>query len=1156
MKKFALELKEVGEKSTKRDLSYSLLALGVWAVADKESNLVFSTNADVASIFSNFGFSAFGLFNAGGKAANEPSTRGGGINGYSYSMSSNNKLINIVFPLSQCTQSSQAGSIISTFIGSSPTAAGGTLLIEAAEATLMGYTDFINQPYTGIINVQVKGGSIKNSMDLTWNDDSYYSEFDYQLQYCSDSVLSRGAGTCVLQYYAEFVASTSGSVITIEDNPSGGVMDEMIIAGNQNLYNVHFFGGTHGNRSTTLTITSTSTDDVQDNLILADKNYNILALVTSCDISSGVGSCILSTPLNLPDNTELYGSTVQLIDCEVYSVFTASTVNFVASVDSNSPTVIAIESQVAGTISDGLLFNKEGTTYYLRNCDPNVLAGNSGTCQLKDSNGLSITMTGGMYSRLIATFSSTLIITSVLDGKVVNGMKIKVAGVAGLVKLTGCSLTTDQATGITSGVCTMQSAHSIPEGSYFEPYGLGTCNLQTPDGTPFVPANALSSSGLNGWVTATNVEIPLDMEMYGIGKTSSLIYGKPITDGSTIMNADIPGGTVLSGCMHFATAASQSLSTCDKFWNVYVSENSKELTQAMYNDPTQGLDTYNHRTQTHPENIPTIGMMVECVTSGCGIQAKTYLVSIDSVNGIFTLSQPLKGVRLGASGSQSEGQVDVKFSGITDSSFIAAHPTLGIKVAGTFSTSHPQVLPHAVMQGVSQCTTTKKGLSGYFDPTYFDPYVQYQYKNRDAHYTISISLDIQTIFTAVAVNFGITPISTLVSVNVSNPQAFEGTDYGSFYVNSGYVPMAPLYCLHESDDDAAACMISTNNHLYYPIVTTMDLHSGIQCFCSAPTKSADPKTYCDVLPLIQIALIYFPDDVDPETGLSKADRSGDKNTIAFARAMKAKFEAAGGGVFKNGDGDLAISSFIFPAIQSAYLSHFKDGAYTNFENVCEAAGPGLKNCVMMLSTFEVTPDQFLSCNDVGLQMTAFQSEERLYQIANDTYGLEYYSLSCTNMIYQEQAMRLITTQPPISLVQPYGKCHSTLRTAVPAALGAAAGSANLYTGLLVTFFLYLAVTSINTINARRGKEPILPPMQKTRKKWMITDHHITILQSTIEKLINKLPISDEEKIQLSNDFHNDYMFLMEDEEKIPLAEATEKKYHIIDVESANDIKMA
>ena len=76
---------------------------------------------------------------------------------------------------------------------------------------------------------------------------------------------------------------------------------------------------------------------------------------------------------------------------------------------------------------------------------------------------------------------------------------------------------------------------------------------------------------------------------------------------------------------------------------------------------------------------------------------------------------------------------------------------------------------------------------------------------------------------------------------------------------------------------------------------------------------------------------------------------------------------------------------------------------------------------------------------------------------------------CQDTLYQAAALVAMAATPPVSVVQPYLSCSSTLRSAFVTAAGIAAGNASLLSTVFITLAVYLIVAHNNTRCGRKRK---------------------------------------------------------------------------------------
>jgi len=368
--------------------------------------------------------------------------------------------------------------------------------------------------------------------------------------------------------------------------------------------------------------------------------------------------------------------------------------------------------------------------------------------------------------------------------------------------------------------------------------------------------------------------------------------------------------------------------------------------------------------------------------------------------------------------------------------------------------------------------------------------------------------------------------------------------------------MEPIFCLNKAVTGGVApsCLVNVKNRLFYPVLLSISPSDGKQCRCVAEgLRATSPRTECDITPQLVVSLVSFPNDLSSTKGKDLRDGSGNDKTVRFASAMASKFAQGGGG---EGDGDLAIIDWVYPAVYSVYTNSVNGTTYSGFEHMCNAAQLGHKNCIMLLSYFLVTPDQFLAVNPNNIQLTALQTPNREYPLYlagrsdDDSPSMPstFLSVTCTNTIYIPSALQQLRAQPPVSLVQPYQKCSATLATAAQVALGAAAGSAGLYAGILFSILVSIAVWRINGGRAKRGEQPLMPPLKKSLKAARDVNQAIDGLRHTMDRVIDLLSVPEHDKIKLRRELNESLHVLEADEDRVPLTRAIRDGMEIVSVD--------
>jgi len=200
MAAFQNDLKFVGDKCSKRDLAYSILALSAWSVDDKSVAMELTTNAGISHILANFDFIGAGFYVPDGPALNTAGDLGGGVGGFTSSLSQNGRQLQFSFPLSQCTPASQVKSITTSFRGNIK---GSTRLLTVLPATATVSATTLNVSSSILeIGPVGGGGAVTNDMNVVWKDSGYDPNSVYVLQFCEDNTLTpppSGSAPCALR---------------------------------------------------------------------------------------------------------------------------------------------------------------------------------------------------------------------------------------------------------------------------------------------------------------------------------------------------------------------------------------------------------------------------------------------------------------------------------------------------------------------------------------------------------------------------------------------------------------------------------------------------------------------------------------------------------------------------------------------------------------------------------------------------------------------------------------------------------------------------------------------------------------------------------------------------------------------------------------------
>ena len=108
-------------------------------------------------------------------------------------------------------------------------------------------------------------------------------------------------------------------------------------------------------------------------------------------------------------------------------------------------------------------------------------------------------------------------------------------------------------------------------------------------------------------------------------------------------------------------------------------------------------------------------------------------------------------------------------------------------------------------------------------------------------------------------------------------------------------------------------------------------------------------------------------------------------------------------------------------------------------------------------------------------------------------------IMCVDTIYQPDALRPMISNPPITVVQPYLSCHSTVQTALVNASGIAVGNATLLASLFFTLSLAVIVMFVNKFRKAR----ITPPKVKALMQAEADEKERQALKDALRRIERK-----------------------------------------------------
>jgi hypothetical protein len=320
--------------------------------------------------------------------------------------------------------------------------------------------------------------------------------------------------------------------------------------------------------------------------------------------------------------------------------------------------------------------------------------------------------------------------------------------------------------------------------------------------------------------------------------------------------------------------------------------------------------------------------------------------------------------------------------------------------------------------------------------------------------SFTMRFDTRSLFLATAVNFGMVSLAALQKVTHKGvDQRFRRwvgrDDYPSinFYMDPMYSPMTPIVCIDKAWINALKTGLTI---------------SGNPEYCLVVDNGVGPQSRLILaFPIIANAHMIFKECLCANGGRDKLQCNGLNIDVSllFSRDQNSYTPLLIEG--------LKLASLLQEDEQNGDLT-MTNAVYNHIEYQKQFGGPFSDNAFLLSYTLQKNElTQFLDINQYGLDFSLI-SESTFTVGAGDMFaGTVLPTLTCTNTIYQKNAMQSMTAQPPMNLTYPYYKCHSTKESAIVSSFGSAAGTTSLLaSGAFGLLGIFLIVTCRGVMKRR------------------------------------------------------------------------------------------
>jgi hypothetical protein len=339
----------------------------------------------------------------------------------------------------------------------------------------------------------------------------------------------------------------------------------------------------------------------------------------------------------------------------------------------------------------------------------------------------------------------------------------------------------------------------------------------------------------------------------------------------------------------------------------------------------------------------------------------------------------------------------------------------------------------------------------------------------DSQGYLQIAYDIRSISVAVSVNLGITIIKDdLVRIPYASGSFDENGDFVELppsvinrYVDPAYDGMEPILCFDGSSYNLADFCIIEDDTIYgvYPIITQYGNWSdGSPCRCGEDgLDNKGMNYYCSFVDFV-FSLVYVP------------SRHWDNYTI-----FDLAFNLSSYRTKDPENGDLEVAD----RLHGAQIESLGYGSYAS-EN---GSNPFIDLCNGYCTLFTVN---LFGWGDNPMNFRGTPT----YEMYENTE-----LRACSNGVYKAEAFFPLIDEPPVPLIQGYYTCVLNKSVAAQRSVGIAAGSAGLYSSMILSFLLFTSVFIYNRFASSK--------MDSVAHKKKVLEDDVNRLKQNVEALMRQ-----------------------------------------------------
>ena len=321
-----------------------------------------------------------------------------------------------------------------------------------------------------------------------------------------------------------------------------------------------------------------------------------------------------------------------------------------------------------------------------------------------------------------------------------------------------------------------------------------------------------------------------------------------------------------------------------------------------------------------------------------------------------------------------------------------------------------------------------------------------------------------------AINFGIIPFSAqrLVSSGSTSIGALSGVVMETFVSHTApsigtlrcySMKSKPRVCLPQAmPPDAADVVTEYQNGLVYPVFFSSGSSSVYSACSSAASIIKDSQCYTGGVTTMGL---FYSRNI---AGIAGTNFGAD-SLLSFAWNMQQSFIDKGTSVTKKQLSDLVLSA-------NYLVNHFSEPPLNQAQLNAKIAALSNAGDIGILTKQMKSADIYTPFNGQSLSLSSLPGFSQL--TPNEFYNssLPIGSINTgNNTLIVQRALAQLAAQPPISVVQPYLQCHSTLSQAVITSAGVASGNASAISGLFLSLSVALMVLYLNIFSEQKIRRP-------------------------------------------------------------------------------------